>query len=105
MKLFIVVRSDLPPGAQLAQSDHAAIQFTLEHLELVTNWNRDSNNLVVLAALNEAMLQELARTIPAPCTLVHEPDLDNALTAVAFGPTAARFLSSLPLALRLPKAA
>ena len=102
-KLYIVVRSDLLPGPQLAQTAHAAIQFTLENYELVKNWNADSNNLAVLAAHDEASLAELLE-LDAVKTPVREPDLQDALTAIAFGPEARRSLSWLPLAPRRVKA-
>jgi hypothetical protein len=106
-KIYIVVRADLPCGAQVAQACHAAFQFTLEHLELTLRWERESNNLVVLSVPNEEDLERLTTREgpPARMTYVREPDLNNALTALAFGPEAAKYLSSLPLALRLPKAA
>lgn len=107
-KLFFVTRSDLPPGDRAAQSVHGAIAFTLAHPELVRAWHGASNNVVLLEAQDEAALARLvarAREGGVPHCMFTEPDLDDALTAVALGPTGSRLVSSLPLTLREKRAA
>lgn len=95
-RLYIAVRSDIPPGLQIAQACHAARAFTLEHPSADVG-----ENLVVLASESEAELRELAeRLSPLPTTRFFEPDLQGELTAIAFPGEGARAVSSLPLALR-----
>lgn len=94
-RLYIVVRNDIRAGLKIAQACHAAREFTLRQSEDV------GENLVVL----EAPPDELARVVGAArglCSVVpfHEPDLDGAMTAAAFGLGAQKLLSSLPLACR-----
>lgn len=106
-KLFIVTRSDLPPGARAAQSVHAALAFAHEHPQIETYWFKNSNNLVILEAPDEEALDRLtlrAEQEGIPYVDFHEPDFNDALTAIALGPTAWRIVSSLPLALKPPKA-
>lgn len=93
-RLYVVVRSDLPQGLQLAQACHAAREFTLRRpTEDV------GENLVVLHATPGELACLVARA-DGLCSTVpfHEPDLGGELTAAAFGLGARRLLSSLPLA-------
>lgn len=102
-KLFIVVRSDLKPGAQLAQSCHALSSFAAEHREAFAAWQSGASNLVCLQVPGRTELAQLllaAIDSGIPTSSFHEPDFGNELTACAFGESAWRMLSSLPLALR-----
>ena len=95
MKLYIVTRSDIPPGLMMAQAVHAGRAFgDPVHGE----------NLACLEVPGEPELLELIRKAicrDIPHTEFREPDLDGTVTSVAFrGPTAHRILSNLPLALR-----
>jgi hypothetical protein len=70
--------------------------------ELVENWHRTSNTLVLLAAPDELRLGWLYADAVAGglhAIAFHEPDLGGALTAVAFEPAAHRLLAHLPLVL------
>ena len=103
-KLYIVVNEDLSPGLAAAQATHAAIEFHHKHPEHAKAW-RPSNNLVILAAPGREALEGLqARLNQIPHAAFHEPDLGGDLTAICFAPEAARFLSSLPLLGKAPKA-
>lgn len=105
-KLYVIVRADLPAGAQLAQSVHAAIAFAIEHRERTRGWHADSNNLVVLAVPDEVALSALsASAAELDHVEFREPDFGGELTAIALGAGAERLVSSLPLALRAPRAA
>lgn len=95
-RMYVVVRSDLPPGLQMAQACHAAHEYGLFGADDV------GDNLVVLAA-NASKLQELAAHAAArglSHVSFHEPDLGGELTACAFSASMRPFVSSLPLALR-----
>lgn len=88
-KFYVAVRRDLPPGPQLAQAVHAAIQFGQEWPELHTQWYTESNFLVVVALKDEAALKELAenaRLLEVKYSAVQEPDYNDAWTAVALEP-------------------
>lgn len=103
MKVFVVVRDDLPAGAQLAQSCHALRLFGAEHPEVDAAWYAGSNNLVCLQVPGLAALLALGRRAASreiPCSTFREPDFGGAATALALGPSGARLVSSLPLALR-----
>ena len=95
MRLYVVVRADLPPGLQCAQACHAARAF------------RDppdaDENLIVLSAPNEEALRSLLLQAgpSAAVAAFHEPDLDGQLTAIALnGIDVPLLLAALPLALR-----
>lgn len=103
MKLYTVVRGDLPPGAQLAQSVHAMRLFVADHPDVDRAWYETSNNLVCLSVPDQAMLEQLAERAASAgveVSMFTEPDLDDQPTALAIGPAGARLVSSLPLALR-----
>jgi hypothetical protein len=108
-KLYIVIRSDLAPGAQIAQSAHALSAFACAHPEKHREWHEGSNNLVIVSVADEAALQRLLER--AACRMVgrasfREPDFGDAMTAIAlYGAEAGKLVSSLPLALRQLKAA
>lgn len=103
--MYVVVRSDLPLGTQLAQAVHAAFQFSAEYPSTSLSWHRDSNYLVVLSVPDEEALTSLvskAVSRDVSLSMVLEPDLDNQLTAVVLEPGDAsrRLCGSLPLAMR-----
>lgn len=103
-RLYVVVRADLDAGAQAAQAMHAALGFAVEFPDTTRAWNVGENNLVVLAAPDEAALERICAGMPegTHCYVFHEPDLGDSFTAMAFAGTddARKLVSSLPLALR-----
>jgi peptidyl-tRNA hydrolase len=106
-RLYVVVRSDLAAGAQLAQSCHALSSFAHLYRAQHDAWQAGEQNLVVLSVADENALGELLRVAMASgakAAAFHEPDFGNELTAFAVSGDAARLLSSLPLALRAPRA-
>jgi len=108
MKSFLVTREDLSPGQQAVQAAHALREFTAQHPELDREWYTKSNTLAFLAARDEAALLALcakAARLGLPFAPFREPDRDNELTAVAFGPPCRKMVSHLPLALRCMNAA
>lgn len=103
-KLYIVTRRDLPPGPQAVQSCHAALQFAMEHPEMTARWFGDSNYLALLSVPNEEALQRLlakAKKRGLRYSIFQEPDLGNAVTAIALEPgdLSRRVCSNLPLTL------
>ena len=102
-KLFVVVRADLQPGLQLAQSGHAIVAFQSLYPRIFDEWRTRSNNLVCLAAHTKEELAKLAddlacKGVDVACFC--EPDLGDELTSICVAPAGQRHLSSLPLALR-----
>ena len=102
-RFYIVVRSDMSPGLQVAQSVHAAIQFLADWPQS-SRWVRHYN-LVVVAVPDELALADIAAAAVEEgiCrSIFREPDLDNTITAVALQPSeeAQKLCARLPLALR-----
>ncbi len=102
----MIVRADLSPGLQLAQSGHALVQLCMERPGVATLWYERSNNLVVLQVPSEVELMAWATALrSAGCgvEVFREPDLDGAATAVAIVPCpqVSYLLSGLPLAGRV----
>lgn len=102
MKLFLVTRQDLAPGPRAAQLCHALRAFVEEHPAVDREWFTTSNTLVCLEAKTQDELHALvskARSQGIPVSEFVEPDLDDALTAVAIGPSGKQLVRRLPLAL------
>lgn len=103
----MVTRSDLSPGQQATQSTHAAFKFAHEHPALMDSWYRESTYLVLLATPDEPSLAEILFTVDFDSLVFsawREPDMDDALTAIAIAPSpmASKLLANLPLTLREP---
>lgn len=101
-KIYIVVRTDIPPGLQAAQACHALREFGEEHPEADAKWYKESKTIVLLGASGTIELCDLvdeAQKLNALFAMNYEPDLDNQLTAVAFGSSAKKLLRPLPLLL------
>lgn len=102
-KLTIIVRADIDPGLQIAQSCHALAGFADLHPGLFSPWVRDVKNIACLSDADEPTLAELYRKavqLGLARACFHEPDLGGALTAIALGEGARRICSHLPKALR-----
>ncbi len=104
MKLYVIVRADLPPGLQIAQSIHAARQFAADHQAVEQEWFRKSNTVAVLSVPDETALRKLktkAEMKGVQYSEFREPDLSDSMTAMALAPTdaARRLCRALPLAL------
>lgn len=107
-KMFVVVRSDLQPGAQAAQACHAAIALAQARATDVTSWYLHSNNLVLLQVPDAQHLEKVLQKLNSASVEVaefREPDFGGELTAAAtVNPAAGKLLSQLPLALKGPAA-
>jgi peptidyl-tRNA hydrolase len=102
-KLYLVVRSNLPPGSQAVQACHALRQFIEEHPQIDRYWFDASNTIVLLEVPNKLELIRLhkkAREARIPHSVFREPDLRDDLTAIALAPSGRSLCSGLPLALR-----
>jgi hypothetical protein len=105
-KLYTIVRSDIPPGAQVAQTAHAVAAFASAHTERFKAWAEpEQRNIVCLVVPARAELEALLDRLLAAgvaCAAFRETDLESELTGIACGEEAAKLLSSLPLAGRDP---
>ena len=104
MKLYVVTRSDLKPGSQAVQAIHAANQFVIDFQTEFECWFEQSNTLALLSVSDEDALKRLADRaddLGLKLSLFREPDLGDALTAIALqpGPRSQRLCRNLPLAL------
>ena len=97
-KLYIVVSSALAPGVMLAQACHAAVGFIVGYPDIAREWHGVSNNLVVLVADDIPSWAAQLHAAALAVTVFHEPDLEDAMTALAVEPAAGRMLRRLPLA-------
>jgi hypothetical protein len=97
-RFYLVTRGDLPPGTQACQAAHAAVEFALTFPDIANT----APVVVLLAASDELSLSWLradAVTAGLRITSFHEPDLGDALTAIALEPAGRRLVAGLPLAL------
>lgn len=100
-KLYLIIRRDLPAGAQLAQVAHGMRQFTADCPEHDSRWYRESNTVAVLHARDALHLEELhakASALNVPAAMFREPDLGDAPTCLALGAGASVLTRKLPLA-------
>jgi hypothetical protein len=107
-KLYVLVRADLPPGAQIAQASHAFIEFGFRHPEIYRSWWIESNHVCILSVPDEATLLGYSLKCYKKglnSHQFHEPDLDFSCTAVAIEPgiESAKLVSELRLALAPPR--
>ena len=88
--LVVVTRSDLAPEQRAVQSVHAAINFVFEHPARASPWFHNSNYLLLRQTPDKESMRRLiwkAEELGIACTPFREPDLENALTAIAFEPS------------------
>lgn len=105
MKLYVVTRRDLSPGAQAVQSCHVLWQFSFEHTDIGKTWFTESNTLALLTVANEIELLGLldrAKAAHIRYATFKEPDFNDSLTAIALepGPRTKKLVSGLPLTFR-----
>lgn len=87
-KMYVLVRQDLTPGYQIAQSIHAKDQFTHDFPEEENEWYFESNTIVVLGVKNECSLKAfayMAESNGLRHSMFFEPDV-NEYTALAIEP-------------------
>jgi len=89
--LVIVTRRDLRPGQQACQAMHAARAYAALDPDGERQWHEKSNTIVFVSVENEAALAAmLAESLGdgVKVAFFREPDLDNAMTAIALEPHA-----------------
>lgn len=101
VKLYVVVRDDISPGLQAAQSVHAALSFAQEFPKVTSQWHRISDYVIILSVKDLDALEHEFSRIPVNKVMFFEPDLGDEPTAFStLGYEAGTLLSHLPLALR-----
>jgi len=95
----------MTPAYQSVQSGHATIQFIFDYPDIAKKWFIESNYLIYLSVQDEKSLKQLiskAKEKGIKVSVFREPDIENAITAIALEPSDAtrRITSSLPLALK-----
>jgi peptidyl-tRNA hydrolase len=100
-----VVRKDLEPGLQMAQSCHVVFSFSQEHPNETKTWMNNSNYIAVLNSPDENDLQRLIEQADAHnirFSIFREPDIGDQITAIALEPgqKSKKLCSKLPLALK-----
>jgi hypothetical protein len=102
-KLYIVTKSGIGAGAQIAQSCHAVAAFAAHHAEPFGAWALpEQRNIVCLEAPELEPLLAKLEGAGHRCAAFRETDLGGELTAIACEEAGAKLLSSLPLAGRNP---
>lgn len=99
--MYVLVRSDLSPGLQIAQACHAVAEFSLEHPAEFHEWAEEGRNIVVLDGGDKAEFERwLTVTNRRPlCAWWAEPDVGNEITAIAaLGSQWTPTFANLPLA-------
>lgn len=94
-KLYVLVRGDLQPGVQIAQSCHAVAEFMLNF----DTWKNET--IVCLKVKDEAELMRWERIFNSnqlKYTPFCEPDMDGQMTAIAANdPSLPKILKNLNL--------
>lgn len=88
MKMYVLVRQDITPGYQIAQSIHAKDKFTHDYPKAEEKWYISSNTIVVLGVADEDELKLfdfLAQHQGLKRSMFYEPDIDQ-YTALAIEP-------------------
>lgn len=81
-----MVRRDLHPGAQMAQSAHAMSQFAVEYPEQFKNWYENSQYVACLSIEDEESLLSLVEKLRSRGVVVsvfREPDYNHKATSIA----------------------
>ena len=104
-KLYVVTRQDLTPGAQIAQSAHAALKFSYEHTEIFRKWHDESQYLICLSVPDEDALLDFMDEVwrrKLKYSYFVEPDFGDEHTAVCIEPgfRTSNLCQGLPLALK-----
>lgn len=103
LPLYIITRSDLTAGYQIAQTAHGVAAFAVSKPDAFSRWHTESQFIIALQTEDVDDLEALFwRTLSSglePVTF-REPDLNHELTAIAFTPNEAnkQFFAGLPLA-------
>ena len=105
IKLVTVVRADLVPGAQIAQTGHSIAEFAHKFPSNFNDWVETSNYLISLSIQNETRLKYLFERLKnngVNVVAFHEPDINDQMTSLCFygTPELRKITNKLNLALK-----
>lgn len=103
-KLYVIVRADLPPGAQAAQGIHAAQEWAIDNHALAKAWRKASGILAFLSVPDVEALYSLHTKAAKLCvgvTRFCDDDLDQPFTAITLDPVPAAKIACRGLRLAL----
>lgn len=85
MRLYVLVRRDLPWSVRVVQSIHAATELTMKKWHtLASRWGQFGPNVLVLGVDDELELMDWVTRIGEGAVVFTEPDLGDSRTAVAY---------------------
>jgi Mg/Co/Ni transporter MgtE len=101
--LYVVTHKELTAGYQIAQIAHAVADFARHKSDDFTRWHSYDQRILALQTDNESSLQKLLESAVdrgLDAIPFYEPDIDDALTSIAFVPHVEnkKYLSNLSLA-------
>lgn len=85
-RLVTIIREDLSPGYQIAQTVHAVAEYTMMNPELIKEWYTRSNYVLSLSVKDVEELVEFGRQLHllgVKFNIFYEPDV-NEMTSIAF---------------------
>lgn len=85
-RLVTIIREDLSPGYQIAQTVHVVAEYTMMNPELIKEWYTRNNYVLSLSVKNKEELTEFAtqlHKLGVKFNIFYEPDI-NEMTSVAF---------------------
>lgn len=88
-RLITIVRQDLIPGLQIAQTCHAVADFGLQFYNRFVEWNLNGNYIICLGVDNEEQLHIIHNEIEKAGlknVCFYEPDIDEC-TAICIEPS------------------
>lgn len=98
MKIYIILLASLDAGLKMAQACHALREFQEAHPAVELDWYTHHKNVAILEWPDLSDTQAMLETHHLRFTSWHEPDLDNALTAICAEPASRKALARYPLA-------
>lgn len=87
MKMYVVVRTDIPKNWYIPQACHAVAQFAFDDYhfgEFKDMFNWGNGNIVVLGAADKDHLKWIASNAGVDCSKFYESYKDSDLTAISF---------------------
>lgn len=102
-RLYVVLLASLAPGPRIAQAAHGMASFARAHPESLKAWADGHNTIACVTVPDAAAYEGLLLRLDidrVPYAIFREPDLGNAITAVAIAPhpRATAHCAHLPLA-------
>lgn len=85
-RLVTIIREDLSPGYQIAQTVHAVAEYVMTNSELAKQWHIHSNYVLALSVSDADELVQFGKklwNLKIKFNMFYEPDV-NEVTSIAF---------------------